>query len=86
MTGITWTQFEQDHTVAYYFVNYTNEVQEITVEVESSLPPEIWDTLTGEIMEVQSEKVQGTEHIYRVKMSLNQNYGIFLMTGKNKEI
>ena len=86
VTGITWTQFEQDHTVAYYFVNYTNEVQEITVEVESSLPPEIWDTLTGEITEVQSEKVQGTENIYRVKMSLNQNYGIFLMTGKNKEI
>lgn len=82
MTGISWTRFEGEQT-AYYFVNYTKEAQEITVEVKSEKKPEIWDTLTGEIKEAQSVKVQ--DDIYQVKMNLNENYGVFLMTGKSEE-
>lgn len=82
MSGISWTKFEGEKT-AYYFVNYTEKEQQITVEVESKSNPEIWDTLTGEIKAAESQKIK--ENIYQVRMNLNENYGVFLMAGKNEE-
>lgn len=48
MTGISWTEFKGDKT-KYYFVNYTDTPQDITVQLNSTTPPELWDTLTGQI-------------------------------------
>ena len=84
MQGITWTHF-QGKTDAYYFVNYTDEQQELTIEVESKIKPEIWDTLTGEINAAEIVKADEEAGVYQVKLTLNANYGVFLVTGKEEE-
>ena len=84
MQGITWTHF-QGKIDAYYFVNYTDEQQELTVEVESKIKPEIWDTLTGEIKAAEIVKADEAAGVYQVKLTLNANYGVFLVTGKEEE-
>ena len=66
-----------------YFVNYTDEVQEITVQVCSGIHPEIWDTYTGAIepAQVVEEKRDGKGTQYQIRMRLPKDYGVFLVTG-----
>lgn len=81
MSGISWTAFEGDGT-KYYFVNYTDEVQDITVEVYSETRPGIWDTFTGsmEPAEVVKEKTGELGKQFQVHMRLPKDYGVFLVT------
>ncbi len=82
MSGVSWTAFE-DQGTKYYFVNYTDEVQEITVQVCSGIHPEIWDTYTGAIgpAQVVEEKRDGNGTQYQIRMRLPKDYGVFLVTG-----
>lgn len=82
MSGVLWTAFE-DQGTKYYFVNYTDEVQEITVQVCSGIHPEIWDTYTGAIepAQVVEEKRDGNGTQYQIRMRLPKDYGVFLVTG-----
>ena len=82
MSGISWTAFA-DQGTKYYFVNYTDEVQEITVQVCSRTHPEIWDTFTGAIEPavVMEEKEDGSKKQYQLHMRLPKDYGVFLITG-----
>ena len=84
MCGVTWTKFQGEET-SYYFVNYTDEVQEIEAEVVSGMKPEIWDPLTGEITPAEVVDVNTREGWLRVRMSLPKSYGIFLVTDRKSE-
>lgn len=79
LTGISWTMFEGEEN-AYYLINYSKEAQQITAEVQSCQPPQIWEPFTGKISD--AEAVNTKENIWQVKIKLDKCYGIFLITFK----
>lgn len=80
MSGVSWTAFE-GHGTKYYFVNYTDGMQEITVQVYSRTQPEIWDTFTGGIepADIVEKGTDETGEWCRIRMRLPADYGVFLV-------
>ena len=81
--GVSWTVFEGENT-NYYFVNYTEQPQDVSVEVYSETQPEIWNSLTGVITEakVTGKEIDEKGTKYQINMELPKGYGIFLVTSR----
>jgi len=88
LDGISYMIYRKYATREYYFINYTKAVQQLTAWVEAKELPELWDSLTGEITNVERLGSQGSNECgantdmkkYMVRFTLPVGYGIFLMT------
>lgn len=80
LSGVLFTRYlkgDKRHTL---FMNYSDKPETIVARISGTdMVPEIWDTFTGEIKEV--EVVKKEEDNYFVKLTLPCNYGVILVSG-----
>lgn len=83
LDGISYMVYRKNDNRQYYFINYTNEEQQLTAWVNSKELPELWDSLTGEITNaevVENKNVDDDIKRYLIRFTLPIGYGVFLMT------
>lgn len=78
LSGVAYSRYIKDNCRIFYFVNYNQQVEQLTVRVESATIPEIWDSVTGEISE--AEVVEQTADTYILALNLPPGYGVMLVT------
>lgn len=63
LDGVSCTTYLKAGRREYFFVNYTDKPQPLTVEVPSNNIPEVWDSFTGEIFAAEVVAVENvSEH------------------------
>lgn len=79
MDGVTWTTFCSPDQTYFYFINYTDQLQNLTVRVFANRIPEIWDTWTGEIKTAKVLRHDSAHDFYELDLQLPKGYGTFLV-------
>ena len=77
LQGVLFTRYIKDGKRNTLFVNYTDVVEVIHVQVEAYAKPEIWDPFTGTIKE--ADVIDSCGNIYTVEMEIPCGYGVFLV-------
>lgn len=78
VTGVMFTRYRKDGKRNTLFANYGKVTQVLTVEIEASGRPEVWDTFTGEI---ESAPIIGQQSgRYTISLSLPAGHGVFVVS------
>lgn len=80
MDGIYYCCYGNKVQKLYFMVNYTRDIQTLTVKLHGPSAPEIWDPMTGEIKGVRILEKKGSTCLLEIQ--LPAGYGIFLVTAK----
>lgn len=75
LDGVLYTRYIKDNKRNVYFVNYTNNEQEVKLKVNGSVPV-IWDTFTGEIY--TPKIIEKADNYSVILLKLPCNYGVIM--------
>lgn len=78
LSGVAYIRYRKEDRREYFFVNFTDSPQTLTVTVPSKSVPEVWDTFTGHTGEATVLKEENG--MYTVQFTLRENVGTALVT------